>query len=243
MRGGSSREGRRLRVRRVGHDVVVRPVLRQQLRIRPARVMGVREAEVDQERVLVRGLLALLEVAQNLVCVPSAAVFIGRLALGGVAHDGELLVGGLVAVALLTGPHGVVARAVEDGRHRVLGQVFGAERIGASALHAVAGQVPDRAAGHDHVPRRGADRARPRTHVIGPVQSHSTGCDARDDGGPERRARVVGLEVEGGLIVGEDEQDVGALGGGGVLQRLGGGAGEQEQERQAGHGWGPQERQ
>ena len=87
-----------------------------------------REAEIDQERIASLACLALVEVVQHLLGVPGTAGFVGSAAFGGVADDGELLVGGFVAVALLAGPHRVVAGAVENRRHRVVGQVGRNER-------------------------------------------------------------------------------------------------------------------
>ena len=107
--GGELRGPGIRRRRTVPVGVVDRAVLGQQLGGAVARVVGVREPEIDQERVGVLRRLPLPEVFHHPVAMPGAAG-LGRAAtLGGVMPDLEELVGGLVAVADLAGAHGVVA--------------------------------------------------------------------------------------------------------------------------------------
>ena len=100
--------------------MIDRAVPGQQLGRAVARVVRVREPEIDQERVGVLRRLPLLEVVHDAVAVPGAAG-LGRAATpGGVLPDPEELVRGLVAVAHLAGAHRVVTGAIEDGRDRIL---------------------------------------------------------------------------------------------------------------------------
>ena len=87
------------------------------------RVMGMGEAVVDEERILVPALGALVEVVQHLLRVPGAALLVRGAAAGLVMAHGELLVRRPIAVPHLAGPHGVVSRAVEHGGQGVLLQV------------------------------------------------------------------------------------------------------------------------
>jgi hypothetical protein len=172
------------------------------------------ETEVNEERRgFLRG-LAGAEVFQHLIGVPGAAGLVGAAAFGGVADDAELLVGGRIAVALLAGTHGLVTGAVEDGSQCIPLQVRRAVVLRARPDR----QVPHRAAAHDHVARRRADRAAERSHVIGAVQDHALGREAVDVRAGQRRLRVVEFEIERRLVVGEDEQDVRSAG----LGRAGG---------------------
>ena len=190
--------------------VVHRAVVREQFRLAVARVVRMREAEVDVEgtRVLLR--LALGEVGQHLLGVPRAAGLVGPAAFGGVVTNCEPLVRRLVAVALLTGPHRRVAGAVEHGGNRLIGQV----RRTQAFLHRLRrdGQVPHRAAAHDHMTRRRADGAGEGAHVVRAIQRHALRRETVKIRRLQRRGRVVHLEVERRLVVDEDEQDVRPLG-------------------------------
>ena len=167
------------------------------------------EAVVDQEGLGVLGRLAFCEVVHHAVAVPRAAGFGGAAALGGVVADGEELVGGVVAVAHLAGAHGGVAGAVEDGGERLLLEVRRAE---APLLRLRAdGQMPDGAPAHDHVARWRADRAGERPHVIGAVEDHALAGEAVDVRRLQFRVGIVDLQIEGRLVVHEDEEEVRAL--------------------------------
>ena len=80
-----------------------------------------------------------------------------------------------IAVSLFAGPHGVVACAIEDGSHHVVSDVI---RAVFSALPV--GQMPDGPASHDHVARRGANRAAEGAHLIRAVENHSFGGELLD---------------------------------------------------------------
>ena len=113
------------------------------------------EAEVDEEGVLVCSLLAVLQKVHHLVGVPGAAGFVVGTVVGAVVTDGELLVRGLVAVALFAGAHGVVSSSIENGGHREVGEIGrdarGIDDVGIQQAAGLVGNVPDRAAAHDHV--------------------------------------------------------------------------------------------
>jgi hypothetical protein len=164
--GGLARMGGRgfCRVGVIGGAVVC-----EQVGFAVAGVVGMGEPVEDEKRVAVLGGLALAEVGEHLFAVPGAAGFVGAAALGGVAAHGEELVGGFVAVADLAGAHRVVPGGVEHGRHRRLLQI----RRGKRAAPRTDRQVPDAASAHDHVPRRRADAADKRAHVIGAVEHHA----------------------------------------------------------------------
>ena len=147
--------------------------------------------------------------------MPGTSALVGASPLGGIMPHGEKCVGLFIAVAPLAGPHGVVARPVEDSRHRVHGQVRRNQPgIGDVRVHGPARLVrdmPDRAARHDHVPRRRADPTDPGSHVMGPVKHHASGRQRIKVRGLEGGIRIVDLQVKGRLVVGDDEQDVGPL--------------------------------
>ena len=71
----------------------------------------------------VSGGLAIVQVIQYLLGMPGASCFVGTTAFGRIVLDREVSVCGIVAVALLAGSHRRIARAVEDRRHRRLGQI------------------------------------------------------------------------------------------------------------------------
>jgi hypothetical protein len=219
---------RRLRVRRLRHLLVAGAVLGREVGRPVARIVRVREAEVDQERIAVVRRLTHSEVVEDLIGVPGGAVLDRALAARLLGADGEAGVRGLVAVALLAGPHRVVTGALEHRRHGVVGQVRGTVRVLLLAPDTAPRQVPDRAARHDHVPGRRADRAGPGPHVVGAVEDDALLGDPVEDRGLEARRRVVDAQVERRLVVGEDEQDVRSPRW--IILRRGRGAEEQDEE-------------
>ena len=50
--------------------------------------------------------------------------------------------------------------------------------------------------------------------MVGPIEDHAPGGKLVEDRRLERRGRIVGLEIKGRLVVGDDEENVGALVGG-----------------------------
>ena len=191
-------------------------VLGEQFRGAIADIVGMGEAEVDEEGILVLGGLAFVQVVEHLLAMPLAARLGGAAPLGSVAADGEAGIRGLVAVPVLAGPHRVVAGPVEDlgqgvldevGRHEVRVRVVGIVRDPVRLVR----DVPDRATGHDHVTGRGADAADPGSHVVGAVENHALGGEAIDVRGLERRLGVVDLEIVGRLVVDDDEKHVRAI--------------------------------
>ena len=212
------RKGRLLRIRRrqgVLVGVIDRPVLVQKAGLAVAHVVRMGEPEVDQEGIRVLPRLPPGQEVQDLPGMPGTSALVGASPLGGIMPHGEEGVGLFIAVAPLAGPHGVVARPVEDSRHRVHGQVRRNQPgIGDVRVHGPARlvrDVPDRAARHDHVPRRRADSADPGSHVMGSVKHHAGGRQRIEIRGLEGGIRIVDLQVKGRLVVGDDEQDVGAL--------------------------------
>ena len=216
------RQWRLSRIRRWKRGLVGmirRTVRRQQLGRAIPRVVRMGEPEVDEEGIRVAHALPLLEVRHHLVAVPGTAAFRSALALRRVATDAKQRISRLVGVALLAGPHRVVAGALEHRRHR--------EPL--EAGWAVAGstpsrslrplrparpdrQVPHRAAAHHHVPARRADRARKRAHVVGGIEYHPLGGESLDHRSPERRGGVIQPEVKRRLVVDDDVEDVGPAG-------------------------------
>ena len=190
-------------------------VFRVQRRATVAGIVRMGETKVDQERVFVPGLLAILQVVQDLLSVPGAAVGIVGSIVGAVMPDGEFFIGSLVAVALLTRAHGVIASSIEDGGHGEIGQAWrDAFRIGNVWIEDPPGfvrDVPDSAATHDHVTRRRADATGPGSHVMGGVKDHSLLGKTVDGGRLQSRIRVVRAEIERRLIISNDEENVGAL--------------------------------
>ena len=198
-------------------EVIDRPILRQQSGLAVTHVVRMRKAVVNEERVLVLGCLALLQVIHDLLSVPMAALFVGAPAAGAVVAHSEELVGCFVAVTVLAGPHGIVAGPVEDSRQSVLGQV-GRHllRIGHVRVHdasRLVRNVPNRTARHHHVARGGAHSAHPGPHVMCPVQHHTFLGQAIDVGRVENGARIIDLEIQRGLVVHYDEQKIGLFGG------------------------------
>ena len=157
--------------------VIDRAVLRIELRFAVARIVRVREAEVDEERVGVLGGLAVIQVVQHLVGMPGAAFFILGAVVGAIMAHGELLIGGLVAVPAFAGAHGVVASGIEDGGHGEFGQIrrhaLCVARVGIAGVVGLVRDVPDVAPAHDHVTRRRAHTTGPRSHVMRGVQDHA----------------------------------------------------------------------
>ena len=155
LRQPIERQLRSLRVGR-GQGVLVtmvhRPVLFKQLRSTITHVMRMRKAEVDEERILVLGLFPVVQVVHHLLPVPVAAGLLGAAALGGVVTHRELGIGGAVTVSVLAGPHGVVARLVEDRGQTILDRVrdTGLFLLFLVLFVAASLQVPDGAARHDH---------------------------------------------------------------------------------------------
>ena len=147
--------------------------------------------------------------------MPAATPIVRALPLGGVVADREEFVGTLVGIALLAGPHRVVASPIENRRERELNDVWRARRLGGPDR-----QVPDRPAAHHHVPARRADRPGERAHVIRRVKHHSFGGEPVDHRRVECRGGVVACEVEGRLVVGNDVEDVGPFGHRGGRSRL-----------------------
>jgi hypothetical protein len=68
--------------------------------------------------------------------------------------------------------------------------------------------MPNRAAAHDHVPRRRANRTHERSHVIRPVDHHPLRGETIQGRGLQRGFWIVGFEVKRRLIVDKDEEDV-----------------------------------
>ena len=186
--------------------VIDRAVLCEKFRRAVARVVRVREAEVDQEWFLVFAGLAIVQVVHHLIAVPDASRFISAAAFCCVMTDRELLVGTLVAVASLTGSHRAEARLIEDSSHRALLKIRWAQ---ASADRSPpVRKVPHRAATHDHVTGRRADGSAERTHVISPVQYHAFSRQPVDIRRIQPRVWIVNLQIKRRLIVDDDEQDV-----------------------------------
>ncbi len=198
---------------RVG--VVDRPVLREKLRGSVACVVRMRKSEIDQERVLITSCHALVEIVHDLVTVPPAAGLVRAAALIGVASYLEQRVGRLVAVALLASTHSVVARSVEDRGQGVLEDVgrnlAWIIPVGIVVSPRAVGSVPQGATRHDHVARRRANAANPSSHVVGLVDDHTFGGQPVNVGRIQKGTRVIHLEVEWGLVVRDDEEEVGAF--------------------------------
>ena len=120
------RKGRLLRIRwRQGVliGVIDRPVLAQKAGLAVAHVMRMGEPEVDQEGIGVLPRFPPGQEIQDLPGMPGTSALVGASPLGGIMTHREECVGLFIAVAPLAGAHGVVARPVEDSRHRVHGQV------------------------------------------------------------------------------------------------------------------------
>ena len=180
-------------------EVVDRPVLLKQTRFAVAHVMRMRKAVINEEGVLVLGRLALFQVIHDLFPVPMAALFVGATAASTVVTHSEELVGGLVAVAVLAGAHGVVAGTIEDRRQSVLGQV-GRHHLGVGhvRVHDAARLIrnmPDRTPRHHHVARWRAYSAYPGSHVVSPIQHHALLGQPIDVGRVENGTWVVDLKV------------------------------------------------
>ena len=218
---------RQLRSLRIGRGqllpaaVIHRAVFLQQLRLSISHIVRMGEAEVDQEGSGVLLLFPPGEVVEHLVGVPGAAAGIGTAALHRIPPYREQRVGTLVAVAGLAGSHGSVARLVEDGRQGKAMRVRTCRLLGLlslpaflSSLFSTRLQAPERAAAHDHAPRRGTDRPGEGAHVVGAIENHPPLGQLVEDRRLEPGGRVVGLEIKGRLVIGDDEENVGALIGG-----------------------------
>ncbi len=188
---------------RVLVPVVGRAVFGEELGCTVARVVRMGEAEVDEERFSVLSRGAIVQVVEYILGMPGAAGFGGAAAFGGIVADCELFVGTFVAVAAFAGAHGVVTRAVEDGGHGIL---FHVGRHQALLCAPSVGEVPQGASGHHHVPRGRTHGAAIGAHVIGAVEHHALGGEPVDVRRSELRFGVVDLQVEGRLVVDDDEE-------------------------------------
>ena len=215
------RQWRLLRVgrrERIAASVIHRTVLGEQFWLSITRVVRVREAEVDQEWILVVSRSPFAQVAQHLPGVPGAAGRVGIAALVALAAHRELRIRRRIAVTGLAGPHRVIAGPVEDGGHRRLGQVGGHEfRIGGVGIalrpqSRLIRDMPHRPARHDHVPRRSTNATGPRAHVMGGVERHTFAGEPIERRRLELGGRIVGSQVERRLVVDDDQEDVGTLG-------------------------------
>ena len=207
-------------------------VLGEQLGLAVAGVVRMREAEVDEEGIGGFGRGAFREVVHDAVAMPGTAGLVIATAFGGVVTDGEEPVGGLVAVAHFAGAHGGVTSAIEDSGQGVLlelrGTGFGPPRRD--------GQVPDGAPAHDHVSGGRAHGAAGGAHVVSAFKDHALGGEAIEVGRVQGGSRIINLEVEGRLVIDEDEEQVRAAGLGGVAGQ-GEGAGEENGQEEL-HGSG-----
>ena len=90
------------------------------------------------------------QVIENLLGMPRTTGLIGPASLDAVMANGELFIGRIVTVALLTGSHGVITGPVEYRSHSVLGQI-GWYHLRIAGVWVSAWKVPDCTSGHDHV--------------------------------------------------------------------------------------------
>ena len=73
--------------------------------------------------------------------------------------------------------------------------------------------VPNTASGHDHVSRGGTDATRPGTHMISAVEDHPTACQLIEYRCIEYGLVVVDFQILWGLVIDQNEQDIGSFGG------------------------------
>ena len=167
-------------------------------------VMGMGEAKVDVEGPSVFCGLTFVQEVKHLFSVPGAAFGGGSATFGGISSDGELAICGFIAVPQLTGSHGAVPCAIEDGGDGELFKLRWAE----GAFAGADGQVPQRTAAHDHVSGRRADSADEGTHVAGVVKNHSACGEGIEVGGVEWGTGVVAGQGLGGLVINKDQENV-----------------------------------
>ena len=166
-----------------------------------------RETEIDQERVFVGRRLALLQILKHLVAVPAAAIFRGSLSFGrGPAHR-KKLIRFIKAVAVLARAKRVVSRPVEYRRQTLLGRLFPKTGRALDPWALGPGNVPHRAAGHDHGSGRRAHRPAPSPHVMGILKHHPFPSQAIEVGSLAL-GRTIATERLRRLIIGQDEQKI-----------------------------------
>ena len=187
--------------------VIRRLVFCQKLRGAISDIVGMGKAEVDEKGVfvLVRG--TFVEIFEDSFAMPGTSCLCRPAALGRIVHDGELFVGTPVAVAPLAGAHRVVASAVEDLSHDIVDDF---RRAGFHCFRGD-GEMPDRSSAHDHVAGGRADGSGERAHMMSRVEDHPFRGETIDVGRLLLGVGAIDIEVEGGLVVDDDEEDVGTL--------------------------------
>ncbi len=184
--------------------MVHRPVFLEQIGRAISNVVRMGEPEVYEERIPIFCFFPFVQVVDHLLPVPMAAGFFRSAPLGRVMTDRELGVGRTMTVTILASTHGIVACLVENGGQTIL------DRVGDSRLLLLflvlfspgSLQVPDRSPRHDHSPRGRTYRAGHRAHVVSLVKGHALRRQLADGRGLQSCGRVIGLEIEGRLVVG-----------------------------------------
>ena len=195
--------------------MVDRTIFSEEFGLTVACVMGMGKSEVDQERILILARFALGQVVEDLRCVPATAFLVACASFDSIPDNGEFFIRCGVAVSPLACAHGVVASSIENSTHGVVAQVFRNELliflVRITTVLRLVRNMPEGPAGHDHVAGRGADPAAPSTHLIGSIHNKSSGSQGIDRWGRKRRLWIVDLQVERGLVICENEEDVRAF--------------------------------
>ena len=145
--------------------------------------------------------------------MPLAAILFPGLAGGLVPNDLKEGVGQAVAVSVLAGPEGFVSGPLEDRGQGVIEDFRpgGLALLFLEVFLATWGKMPESAAGHDHGARGRTDGSAHRSHMVGLIEHHSGGGEFVKVGG---LANFVPVNRKGvrGLVISQNEKDVGPLG-------------------------------
>jgi len=209
--GESGLHGMALR-ERVRVAVVGSSVFGEEIGLAISFVVRMGESEVNEEGFL--GLLGLtvVQIINDLLAVPVEAGFVGFAPFGGILDDFELVVGVGITVASLASSHGLVAGFIEEGGKGFgLGILWWEELTFFSSSFWFLGDFPEALSSHDHGAGASANCAAPGAHVVGTIEDHAVLGELVDVGAIEGRTWIVDLEVEGGLVIDNDEEEVGSL--------------------------------